>query len=727
MKAPDMLEHALEWIRDGFFVFPIYEIMPDGNCACGKQKCKSPGKHPRVSGGCKVATNNSDQIRRWWSRWPNANIGAATGEEYDVVVIDVDDKNNGLENFQKLKNKYPQEFSPNHTRSHVTGGGGIHLIYSYPYQIKVKNSQGKICKGVDVRGDGGYVLLPSSNHYSGGKYAKSYNGPIEELDCWFMDFFKDEQNNKRSRRRKKKSSFNFSAESDQSAVFENIIEDCEWLASCNSNACELGEEDWYYGLSIVARCKNSETLIHKFSEKHPDYSRDETIEKAAHALSAAGPVTCGTVASKLGHSSICQRCKYYDQITSPIVLGLPINPLMKRYCYLKDQDAMYDLETMAMFTRTGFRAANLDRSKNLAEKFLSSQLFVKADRRTYAPNEPKIIRRDLEVLLNIWMNPGIELEEGDVSTLLDHISFLFPDPYEQETVLNFLAYVVQNEGSKISYALIIIGKQGTGKSFIGEMMRLVLGSHNVACVETNELKSEFNSWMAGTSLVIIEELMAVGKKDIANKLKPLITQPSVRINEKNEKRYEIENCANFIIFTNHHDPINLESDDRRYCVLDSPAEPRGDDYYKNLWNWMENNLGIILHHLKTKDMSNFNPKSHAPVTEAKLLLQEETEPDHVKEIRGRIEKRLMPFRNPIFSLDQIEQAHELSLPKPILRNRKKLADLLKRCGCVKLRQVVINEKGAKKHLWAAWNTSRWEAASDRDLAEMYNTKNLPLF
>ncbi len=50
------------------------------------------GKKPLIKGWPKLATTDSNQIRHWWSKWPSANIGIATGEESGLLVLDIDIK-----------------------------------------------------------------------------------------------------------------------------------------------------------------------------------------------------------------------------------------------------------------------------------------------------------------------------------------------------------------------------------------------------------------------------------------------------------------------------------------------------------------------------------------------------------------------------------------------------------------------------------------------------------
>src|SRR5207247_1037904 len=75
----------------------------DGHCTCGWQDCGSPGKHPRTPNGVYDATTDPAVIIRWWGRWPNANVGVATGAASGVIVLDVDPRHGGDDSLVDLE------------------------------------------------------------------------------------------------------------------------------------------------------------------------------------------------------------------------------------------------------------------------------------------------------------------------------------------------------------------------------------------------------------------------------------------------------------------------------------------------------------------------------------------------------------------------------------------------------------------------------------------------
>lgn len=156
------LKGALLFVSWGLRVFPAYSI-ENGVCTCSAASaCSSPGKHPRTAHGLKDATDDPEQIKEWWARWPNANVGVATD---GLCVVDEDEGKgkSGAESLRALEEKYgafPQ------TLTVQTGSGGRHIYL----RGNAPCSQSKVGKNIDIRGDGGYVIAPPSDHVSGRSY-----------------------------------------------------------------------------------------------------------------------------------------------------------------------------------------------------------------------------------------------------------------------------------------------------------------------------------------------------------------------------------------------------------------------------------------------------------------------------------------------------------------------------------------------------------------------------
>lgn len=158
---------AVEYAERGWLVFPVQGIRKDGSCSCGRPNCPNPGKHPGTSKGLHEATTSREKIDLWWTRWPLANIGIRTGRESGLVVLDIDPGHGGEESLSELET----EFGPiPETVEVITGSGGRHLYFKYPQNVERIKSMAGIRPGIDIRGDGGYVVAPPSRHKSGRTY-----------------------------------------------------------------------------------------------------------------------------------------------------------------------------------------------------------------------------------------------------------------------------------------------------------------------------------------------------------------------------------------------------------------------------------------------------------------------------------------------------------------------------------------------------------------------------
>jgi DNA polymerase-1 len=162
-----LLESALHYAEHGIPVFPVHGIDDSGNCTCRNPSCSHPGKHPMVKGGFKAATTDGQQIIICWKQQPQANIGVPTGKVSGWYVVDIDKKNQGIEHYNRFVETLADQV-PSPTLIAHTGGGGYHLFYGQPANgqaVGCGTNIGRL-EGVDFRGDGGYIVVTPSMHYS---------------------------------------------------------------------------------------------------------------------------------------------------------------------------------------------------------------------------------------------------------------------------------------------------------------------------------------------------------------------------------------------------------------------------------------------------------------------------------------------------------------------------------------------------------------------------------
>ena len=138
-----------------------------------------------VPHGFQEATTDLSVILDWWRQEPNANIGLATGLVSNIIVIDEDPRNGGDESLKAQEARLGK--LPN-TLTVITGGGGHHYYFKYPSNKTIKSRSG-IAPGLDIKSDGGYVVMPYSVHESGGLYTfENQDVEIAELSEPWIDY-----------------------------------------------------------------------------------------------------------------------------------------------------------------------------------------------------------------------------------------------------------------------------------------------------------------------------------------------------------------------------------------------------------------------------------------------------------------------------------------------------------------------------------------------------------
>lgn len=152
------LRHALRIAERLAPVFPLHTWLGT-RCSCGAADCSSPAKHPKTQRGVHDATTDPQIVAGWWLKWPDANIGLATGN--GLVVLDVDPRHDGDHSLAELEGQH----GAIETLTAYTGGGGLHLYLRG--DLPARNG---LRPGLDLKAAGGYVVAPPSLHASGRAY-----------------------------------------------------------------------------------------------------------------------------------------------------------------------------------------------------------------------------------------------------------------------------------------------------------------------------------------------------------------------------------------------------------------------------------------------------------------------------------------------------------------------------------------------------------------------------
>lgn len=291
---------------------------------------------------------------------------------------------------------------------------------------------------------------------------------------------------------------------------------------------------------------------------------------------------------------------------------------------------------------------------------------------TYDPSSPDDLFPvdDGKVFVNTYRRTHPDPSEENAmlvgNAFRAHLEKLILEKEYVRTVLDYFAFLVQHPGRKIRWAILIQGAEGCGKTFLAEVMRLVLGKEHVMAIDVESIKRGWSEWSTGRQLIVIEEIRVVGQNrhEIMNVLKPLITNPRITINQRNTDTREVDNRTNYMAFTNHNDALPVTSESRRWFVIKSRMQTKehvlqlGKNYFKELFAMIEDNAAGLRWFFENWSISDeFPADGHAPETPYLRQLVQDT----ANELTATVRRVIKEADHPLVQLDLISSKVLLDL------------------------------------------------------------------
>lgn len=230
---------------------------------------------------------------------------------------------------------------------------------------------------------------------------------------------------------------------------------------------------------------------------------------------------------------------------------------------------------------------------------------TKVDHLRFLPSEPprKVVEDELgRTGINTYLPARIHMQQGDVSLFLDWLARILPDKNDQYILCSYLAHCVKYPGFKIPWCPLIQGAKGIGKTVIEEIMTYSLGAMYVYTPPASELiksGSTFNAWMKERLMIFVDEIKIDERRELAEILKPFISQHRIQMQSKGVDQQMEDNPANWVMFSNYKDCFPIDEDERRYSMFFSALQTAEDiiragmdkDYFVKLWSWLREGGG----------------------------------------------------------------------------------------------------------------------------------------
>ena len=233
---------------------------------------------------------------------------------------------------------------------------------------------------------------------------------------------------------------------------------------------------------------------------------------------------------------------------------------------------------------------------------------------------------------NLWRKFAMEMiteyEEklDELQMILDHIKILCnneDDVYDY--LIKWIAQMIQYPEVK-SICPILISKEGAGKGTLMRLLEKMLGNDKIfqTANPARDVWGDFNGHMANSFLVNLDELSKKDTIDSIGKIKNLITEPNITINNKGVNKYQVQSFHRFIVTTNNEEQFTSK-DDRRNFIIRSSDEKIGDkEYFEDLYEALDdvNVIKTCFEYFKNiPDMDKFG-KLKMPCTEHHQGLKE---------------------------------------------------------------------------------------------------------
>jgi hypothetical protein len=322
---------------------------------------------------------------------------------------------------------------------------------------------------------------------------------------------------------------------------------------------------------------------------------------------------------------------------------------LKDWVYVENTCSFANFEVSDYDIRREAFNAKFDREVEciIAEKAASQLALVEYRLPTvvdtmFFPRASKFFEYEGKRMMNSFSAKGVRpvdvidsVGQAGVDLFMAHVRFTLESEVERELLINWMAYIYQNQGKRVGWAMLLQGAQGSGKSYFGNVFEMLMGT-NVKSLDTQAISGRFTGWATGSLVTVVEEIRIAGtnKYEILDKLKPIISNATIQIEEKGRDHRTVPNFTSYFLLTNHKDAVPLQDGDRRYCALFSRVQSEeqlfdelgGQDaarvYFDTLFDSARANAGSIARFLLDwKIPSSFDPQGRAPETAARLEMK----------------------------------------------------------------------------------------------------------
>jgi len=222
--------------------------------------------------------------------------------------------------------------------------------------------------------------------------------------------------------------------------------------------------------------------------------------------------------------------------------------------------------------------------------------------------------------LNLWVPHTVQPAEGDWKIIEDYLFDVICDGDAAlfDYLVRFLAHALQRPEEKPGIMMVLIGAEGVGKGFLVRLLEAIWGATTLQVSDIAAITGNFNAGLERAFWVALDECMFHGNKKPQDRMKSLVTEPTIQVEQKYEPSTTIQSFHRFIACTNHAQWGQIRSDDRRYLFVKVSDRYKQDSKYFGLLSNALNDgsaVSAFAEYLINLDISSFNLRNKPQTAE----------------------------------------------------------------------------------------------------------------
>lgn len=222
--------------------------------------------------------------------------------------------------------------------------------------------------------------------------------------------------------------------------------------------------------------------------------------------------------------------------------------------------------------------------------------------------------------LNYWVGHTANPKVGKWSKIIRFLYEVICDHDEEvfNYLMHYIAHMLQKPEEKPGIMIVMLGAQGTGKGAFFTLMRRIWSKTTLQVSDVDQVIGRFNASLERNYIILMDEALFAGDKKSIEKLKSLITESRIGIEQKYQPSHSIDSYHRFFAASNNSHFAQIDRDDRRFLFLRVSSKFQGNtEYYKELFNAINDDTTInaMVHKLLQTNLSTYTVTSRPKTKE----------------------------------------------------------------------------------------------------------------